>query len=181
MLILSGSLLFYIWFLGSLSSALRSAAGNPRLPTVAFGGGIVGAGFFLVALTVTATAAYRPSETSPELTRALNDIGVMVATPAAAGFFVLLAAAGLVILRSKAMPAWLGWLSLLGAVANLGAAGVIFTQTGALAGDGVVGLFLPIVGFVLPIAALSVVIAQQAGGATIGGKIGDAVDRVTGQ
>src|SRR5262245_32636248 len=32
---------FFTWFVGSLSSVLRIAAGNPRLPTVAFGGGIL--------------------------------------------------------------------------------------------------------------------------------------------
>jgi hypothetical protein len=179
--ILSVSLGFYIWFLGSLSAALRAAMGNPRLPTVAFGGGIVGAMFFVVALTATATAAYRPGETSPDLIRLLSDIGYVVATPAAAGFFVLFAATALVILRTDLLPGWLGWLSLAGAIANLGGMFVIFTTSGALAADGVVGLFLPIIGFVLPIAALSIVIAQKSKGDTLGGKIGGAVDRVTAQ
>jgi hypothetical protein len=179
--ILTVALGFYIWFLGSLSAALRAAIGNPRLPTVAFGGGIVGAMFFVVALTATATAAYRPGETSPDLVRLLNDFGLVSAAPAAAGFFVLLAATGAVILRTSLLPSWLGWISLAGAVANLGAVFVIFTTSGALAADGVVGLFLPIVGFVLPIAALSVVIAQKSSGDTLGGRIGNAVDRVTGE
>ena len=130
--ILSVSLGFYIWFLGSLSAALRAAIGNPRLPTVAFGGGMVGAMFFVVALTATATAAYRPGETSPELVRLLSDIGYVVAAPAAAGFFVLLAATALVILRTTLLPSWLGWVSLAGAIANLGGMFVIFTTSGVL-------------------------------------------------
>jgi hypothetical protein len=179
--IISVALGFYVWFLGSLSAALRAAMGNPRLPTVAFGGGMVGAMFFVITLTATATAAYRPGETSPELVRLLSDIGYVVAAPAAAGFFVRLAATALVILRTTLLPSWLGWVSLAGAIANLGGVFVIFTTSGALAADGVVGLFLPIVGFLVPIAALSVVIAQKSSGDTLGGKIGGAVDRVTGQ
>src|SRR5688500_5254790 len=43
--IFTAALFFFIWFLGSLSSALRAAIGSPRLPTVAFGGGLLGAAF----------------------------------------------------------------------------------------------------------------------------------------
>jgi hypothetical protein len=178
--ILSVALGFYVWFLGSLSAALRAAMGNPRLPTVAFGGGIVAAMFFVIALTTTATAAFRPNEISPDLARLLTDVGYVVAAPAAAGFFVLFAATGLVILRTDLFPGWLGWLSIAGAILNLGGVFVIFTTSGALAADGVVGLFLPFIGFAVPLAVLSIVIAQKTQSDTLGGRIGGAVDRVTG-
>jgi hypothetical protein len=177
--ILTAGLLAFIWFLGSLSSALRSAAGSPRLATVAFGGGIIGAGFFLVALGATATAAYRPEETLPQIVRALNDLGVLIAAPAAAGFVALLAATGLVILRSSALADWLGWISIVGAVANLGAIGIIFTQDGAFAPDGFIGLLLPILGFLVPVAALSIVISQNVGSGGLVDRARGAVDRVT--
>jgi hypothetical protein len=174
------AILFYIWFLGSLSSALRSASGSPRLPTIAFGGGIVGATFFVGAITATATAAYRPDETSPELIRALNDLGLLVAVPASAGFVALFAATAVVILESKAFPAWLGWLSAAGAVASLAGFGPMFTQTGAFAADGAIGLVLPFAGFILPVVALSIVIYQNADKG-ITDRVSDAVGRVTGQ
>jgi hypothetical protein len=182
-LILSTGLLFYVWFLGSLSSALRSAIGSPRLPTVAFGGGLVGAIFFVVALAAGATAAYRPDETSPELIRTVNDFGLLVAVPASAGFVALFAATALVILRSSALPSWLGWLSGAGAVASLAGFGPMFTQTGAFAPDGAIGLFFPFAGFVIPIAALSIVIYQNVGksGGGVTDRVSGAVDRVTGR
>lgn len=179
-MIVSVAVLFYVWFLGSLAAALRSAAGSPRLPTVAFGGGIVGAVFLVIALTVTATAAYRP-ETNPELIRAFNDVGAMAGGTATGGFVALLVATGLVILRSRALPAWLGWLSVAGGVGNLGTFGLFFAKTGAFAPDGALGLYLPVAGFVIPIAALSIVLTQRAAQDSLGNRIGGVVDRVTGQ
>lgn len=181
-LVLSAGLLFYVWFLGSLSSALRSAIGSPRLPTVAFAGGIVGAMFFVIALTATAAAAFRPGDTNPELIRALNDLGLMAAVPASAGFVALFGATALVILRTNALPGWLGWLSAAGAVASLAGFGPMFTQTGAFAADGAIGLLFPFAGFVVPIAALSIVIFRELGKPSgITGAVSDAVGRVTGQ
>src|SRR5918995_4026470 len=55
--IVSVSLFFFIWFLGSVATALRVAIGNPRLPTVAFGGGIPFVAAIFVAITATAAAA----------------------------------------------------------------------------------------------------------------------------
>jgi hypothetical protein len=179
-LIVSVGLLFYIWFLGTLSSALRAAAGDPRLPTVAFGGGILSAVFVVLALTGTGLASYRP-EMSPELVRALNDIGAVAGGTATGAFVALLAATGIVILRSGALPEWLGWLSVAGAVANLSTLGVFFAKTGAFAADGALGLYVPVAGFVIPIAALSIVLTQRSGEPTLGGRVGGAVDRVTGE
>ena len=39
LVLVTASLFFFIWFLGSVATGLRVAFGNPRLPTVAFGGG----------------------------------------------------------------------------------------------------------------------------------------------
>jgi hypothetical protein len=180
--IISASLLAFIWFLGSLSSALRSAIGSPRLPTVAFGGGIIAAVFFLIALTVTATAAFRPDETSPEVIRALNDVGLVCGAPAAAGFVALFAATALVIARSNALPQWLCAVNVVAAVASLGAIGAMFTTTGAFAADGALGLFVPVIlGFIVPIAADSIVLYQNVGSAGLSDRISGAVGRVTGQ
>ncbi|MFN2613179.1 MAG: hypothetical protein ABR536_07410 [Solirubrobacterales bacterium] len=181
-LIISAALLFFIWFLGSLSSALRLAIGSPRLPMVAFAGGIIGAAFFLIALTVTATAALRPEETSPEVVRALNDIGLVVGAPAAPGFVALFAATALVIARSNALPQWLCAVNVVGAVASLGALGAMFTTTGAFAADGALGLFVPVtLGFIVPIAADSIVLYRHVGSAGLSDRTSGAAGRAPGQ
>jgi hypothetical protein len=178
-LILSVALFFFVWFLGSLSSALRAATGNPRLPTIAFGGGILGAASLTGTLGVTAVAAYRPEESVPQLTRAFNDVAVLVAIPGIAGLTALLAATALVILRSEVLPEWLGWVTAVGAVLQPLGLGAIFTQTGAFAGDGVLGLFVPIIAFLVTIGALSIVLMQRVtdepGAGGISGRIRGAV------
>jgi hypothetical protein len=176
--ILAISMLFYVWFLGSLSSALRSAIGSPRLPSVAFAGGIVSASFFVLALTATATAAFRPEETSPEVLRLLSDFALMSGMAATGGFVALFAATALVIARTSALPDWLCWVCALGAVCSLGGLGVPFTATGAFAGDGAIGLYLPFLGFIVPITALSVVLYQRVGSGGLVDRVAEAVGRV---
>jgi hypothetical protein len=160
LLIVSIGLFFFVWFLGSLSDTLRVSAGGPRLPSIAFAGGIVGAVTLMITLALVATAAYRPAETSPELTRALNDAAVLIAAPAAGGLVALFAATALVILRSNALPEWLGWLSAVTAVAQALGLGVMFTQDGAFAADGALGLFVPVITFSVTVAALSISIMR---------------------
>ena len=162
MVLVSVSAFFFLWFLGSLTSALRVAAGGPRLPSIAFGGGLLAAAFFLVAITAVAVAAHRPDEVSPELTRALNDVSLMVGVPAIAGFAALFGATALVILRSALLPQWLGWLSGVAALVQPLTFGVLFTDTGAFAADGVLGLFVPFVAAIATILALSIVLIQSA-------------------
>jgi hypothetical protein len=160
-LILSVSLFFFVWFLGSLSSALRAAIGNPRLPSVAFGGGVLAAASLTGTLGATAVAAYRPEESAPQLVQVLNDTAVLVAVPGIAGLTALLAATAIVFLRSPVLPDWLGWVSAVGAVVQPLGFGAIFTQTGAFAGDGVLGLYVPIIGLLVTVGALSVVLMQR--------------------
>src|SRR4051794_19773136 len=53
-----------LWFLGSLRSAIALAeGGSGRLASIAFGGGIACAAFFIIGLTAFETAAYRPEVT----------------------------------------------------------------------------------------------------------------------
>ena len=63
-MLVSVSLFFLIWFLGSLTSALRVAVGSPRLPSIALGGGLVAIASLFFALTCVAVAAYRPAGAS---------------------------------------------------------------------------------------------------------------------
>lgn len=156
------SLFFFVWFLGTLASALRIATGNPRLPSIAFAGGILATAALFVLVSLVAAAAYRPDEVSPELTRALNDVGLMTGLPAIAGLLALFGATSLVILRTTLLPAWLGWLAGIAAVAQLLSLGILFAKTGAFAADGVLGLWVPFGLGIATILALSIVLVQTA-------------------
>jgi len=154
------SLLAFIWFAGTLVSALRVAAGSPRVPTIAFGGAIVAVASFFVGLTALAVAAHRPAEVSPEITRALYDTFVLAGVPGIAGLAALFGATALAILRTDLLPAWLGWMAAVTAVLQLLGFGVLYTDTGAFAGDGALGVFLPFLAGLATILALSIVLIQ---------------------
>ena len=159
----SVSLLFFIWFLGSVRAALAAAeGGNGRLAAVAYGGGLGMAAFFIVALTATAAAAYRPTELDPNLTRALNDMAVLTGGPAAAAIAAFFGATAIVGYRHKAVPAPVaGFCALAAITAPLGF-GIVETDSGAFAGDGALGLFLPLATFILGFLALSWALYRQA-------------------
>src|SRR5688500_9306932 len=159
-LIVSLGLFAFIWFLGSLAQTLRVTAGNPRLPSIAFAGGVLAVAFLGITLTGVAAAAFRPEETSPELTRAVNDFALLAAAPASAALAALFAATALVILRTGGLAEWLGWLSGATAVAQLLPLGVIFTDSGAFAADGALGLIVPVITFTVTVGALSVCIMR---------------------
>ena len=126
-------------------------------------------------------ATLHPEVRSPELTRTLNDFAVMTGIPIIASATAFFAAIALVIFRSvSAFPAWLGWLMAIAAVVQPLAFGIVFTDEGAFAGDGVLGLFIPLAVAYIAILALSVLLtawardAAQPGGVTI-------TDRVRGE
>jgi hypothetical protein len=171
----------FIWFLGTLTSVLRIATGTPRLPSIAFAGGILGAASLLFGLSAEAVAAYRPQGVDPLITRALNDLFVLAGVAAIPAFTALFAATALVILRSGAFPAWLGWLLVAAAAVQPLTFGALFTKHGAFAGDGELALFVPIIVSFVAIFALSALLtawarnATQAGNPTLTQRIRGAV------
>lgn len=157
---------FFIWFLGSVRSAIAAAEGGThRLASIAFGGGLVAATFFVVAITGSAAAAFRADQlTDPSLTRALNDIGLLAGAPAAAGFTALFAATAIAGYRHGALPAPVAGLSALAAVTQPLVYGIAVTDSGAFAGDGVLGLWIPFVTFVVGLVAISGALVNRPGG-----------------
>jgi hypothetical protein len=154
-------MLFFIWFLGSLRSGLAAAeGGSGRLANVAFGAGVVTAGFLLVGVAFQATAAFRPGQIPATETRLLSDLFAVGAAPAFAALTALFAATSLVAFRST-LPSWVGALTGFGAVAQPFAIGAALTQTGAFAGDGALGLFLPILGFIVGVLAISIALVRD--------------------
>jgi hypothetical protein len=160
LVLVSLALFFFVWFLGTLVSALRVAFGSPRLPTIAFGGGLLAAAAFFVGITLAAVAAHRPTEVTPELTRALNDGFVLSGVPAIAGLFALFSASALVILRTDIFPQWLGWLAGVVALLQPLTFGALYTDSGAFAGDGELALAVPFIAGLVTILALSIVLIQ---------------------
>lgn len=171
---------FFIWFLGTVSSTLRIAAGTPRLPSIAFAGGILTAASFFIAITAIAVATLHPEVRSPELTRTLNDFAVMAGLPVIAGATAFFGAIALVIFRSaSAFPVWLGWLAAAAAAVQPLAFGIVFTDEGAFAGDGVLGLFVPLAVSLIAVVALSALLTAWARDAARPGGIG-ITDRIRG-
>jgi len=164
--VLAVAMFAFIWFLGTLTSVLRIATGTPRLPSIAFAGGILGAASLMVGLGAEAVAAYRPQGVDPLITRALNDLFVLVGVAAIPAFAALFAATAVVILRTGAFPAWLGWLLAVAAAVQPLTFGALFTKSGAFAGDGALGLFVPVIVSLVAIFALSALLTAWARDAT---------------
>jgi len=160
--ILSVAFFFYIWFLGTLTSVLRIASGTPRLPSIALIGGTIAGGMLLLGLTGDAVAAYRPQGVDPTLTRELADIFVISGVVAIPAFTAFFAATAIVLLRSGAFPGWLGWLTAVAAVVQPLTYGALFTKSGAFAGDGALGLFVPFIVTMVAYFALSALITAWA-------------------
>jgi hypothetical protein len=164
LVVLTGALFFFIWFLGSLRSALRvSEGGTGRVSSIAFAGGVVSAGALFALITLIAGAAFHPDESTPEVTTAINDLAVVSGAPALAGLTALFAACAKVALRHGAFSSAIGGLLVLAALAQPFAVGAMLTDSGVFAGDGVLGLFLPIAAFSIAILVMSGALVQRAG------------------
>jgi hypothetical protein len=160
--IVAVGLFFFIWFLGSLRSALASAeGGTARLSSVAYGGGLVAAALFLVGLAAGFTAAFRPDEVDPGVTRALSDIFAVIGAPSAAAFTALFAATAIVGFRHGALPGWAATVSAVAAIGQVPAIGAALTTTGVFAGDGALGLFVPVLTFLIGLVSLSIAVLRN--------------------
>ena len=124
--------LFFLFFLGSLWSALRRAEGDDGwLSAAAFGGGLVylailfsgdGAGI--------AAARNACAGIDPQLWQVLDNIGSASYFSSFIPLAILSAASAVVAIRFGALPRWLGWMSAVVAVALLvdGFAWTIYTR-----------------------------------------------------
>jgi hypothetical protein len=111
--LLALSVVAFMWFLGSLYAALRSAEGGTgRLSTVAYGGGLATAVLMLALPAASVLGALYADYLSAAEARTLFLVGDMLIYPAAVTAAVLTSATGLVALRSGALARWMAWLSL---------------------------------------------------------------------
>jgi hypothetical protein len=124
--------LFFIWFLGSLRATLfRAEGGVGRVTSIAYGTGMLAA----LALILQAAALLQPSFVDEGVLSGEGAQSLSLLSDALFGVVELtlvpmFVAAGLVILRTRVLPVWLGWASLLIAIVLLiipiGWIGVIF-------------------------------------------------------
>jgi hypothetical protein len=136
LLFLLSSVLF-LWFLGCLRTHLAALEGGSGR----YAGLVFGAGVGYVALSVTAQAgqialAQVAGAAAPQLVAAVGSLAWALFTVAAVPAAVMLAAFATLTARSRAMPAWLGWIAAAAAAAQLGLLAGIVVTTGPLAPGG---------------------------------------------
>jgi hypothetical protein len=114
------SLVPLLWFLGSLRSALRTAEGGTgRLSAIAYAGGIVLVAFAVVDSSLQFAVAESVGDVPAAVTQTLSVLYGDFFLGFPVGMGTLLLASALAILRTRALPAWLGWVALLLGIVSL--------------------------------------------------------------
>jgi hypothetical protein len=109
-----------LWFLGSLRSAFRTAEGGTgRLSAIAYAGGIVLVAFAAVDSSIQFATAESVGDVPPAVTQTLSVLynDFFLGFPVGVG--TLLLASSLVILRTRFLPVWLGWVALVLGIVSL--------------------------------------------------------------
>jgi hypothetical protein len=155
---------FFLWFLGSLVTALRRAEGEPgRLATVALGAGVITLAFPLVAVALSDTLATRiAAESDQAVIRALYEAQALIGAFAAFPVAALVGATTLVSNRTNLFPAWLtrGGFALTPAWLIGGVA--LFTESGFFSPTGAYGLIVLAL-WLIWVLGVSVVLTRRAG------------------
>jgi hypothetical protein len=113
----------FLHFAGTIRSMLGSAEatvrGSLQLARVAFAGALAGITGITMAIVMIAAAATEGADADPVVSRAVTSAAAGPYFVAAMGFAAMLAAAGLLTLRSGVLARWTGIVALLGALAFL--------------------------------------------------------------
>jgi hypothetical protein len=111
----------FLPFAGTIRSVLGRAEatvrGSVELARVAFAGALVGITGITIAIVTISAAATEGADADPDVSRAVTTAAAGPYFVAAMGFAVMLAAAGVLTLRSEVFARWLGIVALLGALA----------------------------------------------------------------
>jgi hypothetical protein len=126
--------------LGGLSAAMRRYGAPQGLILAAIASALVFMTTLAVALGIVAAANLTAASTAPDSIRELHATAFVLAAPVAPAGVAFFAAMTLSSERGWLLPRWMGGISLIAGIANLGALGGIFSLTGPLnAGNGTVG------------------------------------------
>src|SRR6266511_5118943 len=152
---------FLLWFLGSLRSFLiRAEGGTGRLSTVAFGAGVASTVITVVALAFQIGLATAPGgDVAPALVGTMDALFTVANLPLA----VMLIAVAVVSFRTRAFPAWLGWLSVAAAAAQLAPSFGMILDSGPLAADGWLAAYVPYPLYVVWLAAATTAMIRRIG------------------
>ena len=158
----------FLHFAGTIRSVLGSAEATVRgavqLARVAFAGALTGITGITMAVVMIAGATAEGADADPVVSRAVGTATVGPFLVAAMGFAALLAAAGLLTLRSRVFARWIGIVALLGAVAFFI---TFFTLLAGPSEDSVFGYGYFVGVLALAIWAIATSIAQYRAVATI--------------
>lgn len=172
--LLAQSLLFligagiFLWYVGSLRSFLaRAEGGTGGLSAIAFGAGIA---WTAVSVAAQASQIGLAMGSSGEVQPAL--VGMMMALFIGANLLlaVMLFAVAAVSFRTKCFPAWLSWLSVVAAAANLVPLFGFLAESGPLAPDGWITAYGPYPVFAVWLVSATVVMLRRIGTPTRGGQ-----------
>lgn len=119
------SVVFGLFFFGYLRDRLRHSDIGERLAPIAFGGAVIFATGGLLTSGTTLALTDVPKKLTPAAAQALNILSNdLFDTVLVIGISVLTLATGIIILRSRLLPVWIGWLSIvIGVVAIAGPLG----------------------------------------------------------
>ena len=127
-ILVTAGVLFFIWFVATLRSRLRSIEPEPKtLSALAFGAGVTAAALLIGAAAVivaTSTAVEFSDEfvVDPNLARFALSTGYLLLTGAVLVNCVLVVATSVLALRSAVFPNWLGWFGFAAVVLAVGEA-----------------------------------------------------------
>jgi hypothetical protein len=117
--IITGGVIFalgvvlFVWFLGSLRARFLLAEGGlGRLTSLVYGSGLLVALCLTMQVAPPVIAASADEDLSADAAQALQTMGEAFFAGTWVLLVPMLVAAGLVIMRTRALPVWLGWASL---------------------------------------------------------------------
>jgi hypothetical protein len=138
--LLGGAGILLLFFAGWLRQVLRAAEGpGGMLSAVSFGALVVVVAGLGVGATIHLALVDYVDKVDPSTTAAINTIDYDFFIPFALGMSAFLLSTGIVIVRTAALPKWLGWIAILLGVASFTPAG-FFGFLGGLAWIAVVGI-----------------------------------------
>jgi hypothetical protein len=155
------SIVAFLWFLGSLVHTLRVEANESRLAATALGAGVVTTSLFGGIVLLNAGLAFQIAEDGDAgVVAAVYDLAWVASTLISFPLAALVFATGIGTWRSRLLPAWFGWASVVVAVAIL-ASGTTWARDGFWAPDGLYNAYITPIVFVVWTVVASVLLLRR--------------------
>jgi hypothetical protein len=122
--LVGAGIFFFLWFLVALRQALIRLVGEGFLPTLATVGGAVYAALALAAVAISNAVRTMNDDTYrhqvfPELVHAASDAAYVLHSTGGVGVGAMMIAASLAVVRTRALPVWLGWVGVAAGIVAL--------------------------------------------------------------